>query len=153
MYLMVGLPGSGKTTRAKELEKTHPAIRFNADEWIVELYEHVDDGSNRVIIRDKVEQLQWRLTKKLLKLGKSVILDWGFWSASEREKYAEEAHSLRADVKIEFLDAPINELWKRASRRIETQELGFLHFTKQDLEGWANIFEPPTEHKQNNHTK
>ena len=33
LFLMVGLPGSGKTTRAKELERETGAIRFTPDEW------------------------------------------------------------------------------------------------------------------------
>lgn len=32
LFLMVGLPGSGKTTRAKELERETGAIRFTPDE-------------------------------------------------------------------------------------------------------------------------
>ena len=33
LTLMVGLPGAGKTTRAKELEQATGAVRFTPDEW------------------------------------------------------------------------------------------------------------------------
>ena len=32
-----GLPGSGKTTIAKEVEKTRGAVRLNTDEWVAAL--------------------------------------------------------------------------------------------------------------------
>ncbi len=32
-----GLPGSGKTTTAKEVEKTTGAVRLNIDEWVAAL--------------------------------------------------------------------------------------------------------------------
>ena len=38
LYLMVGLPGSGKTTRAKELEQEARAVRFTPDEWHIFLF-------------------------------------------------------------------------------------------------------------------
>ena len=33
VYLIVGLPGAGKTSRAKELEISTPALRLTPDEW------------------------------------------------------------------------------------------------------------------------
>jgi hypothetical protein len=31
LYLLVGLPGAGKTTRAREIERTQRALRFSPD--------------------------------------------------------------------------------------------------------------------------
>jgi hypothetical protein len=42
LYLVVGLPGAGKTTRARELEATLPALRLTPDEWQWALFP--DDG-------------------------------------------------------------------------------------------------------------
>ena len=38
LTLMVGLPGAGKTTRAKELEQATGAVRFTPDEWHLFLF-------------------------------------------------------------------------------------------------------------------
>ena len=35
LYLLVGLPGAGKTTKAKQLEVEAPALRFTLDEWMI----------------------------------------------------------------------------------------------------------------------
>jgi predicted kinase len=140
---MVGLPGSGKTTRAKQLEKTENAVRFTPDEWITDLFEY-DSGADVDRIRESVEQLQWSLAQELIDKGLNVVLDWGFWSKSERQKYREIAHRLGATCKIDFSDLNVDELWLRSVDRKETQTVGFLHFTKNDLEKWIKIFEKPT---------
>jgi pimeloyl-ACP methyl ester carboxylesterase len=38
LVLVVGLPGAGKTTRAKELAAQHHAIRLTPDEWMIPLF-------------------------------------------------------------------------------------------------------------------
>jgi hypothetical protein len=38
LFLIVGLPGAGKTTRARELENVHRALRFTPDEWMISLF-------------------------------------------------------------------------------------------------------------------
>ena len=38
LFLMVGLPGAGKTTRAKELAAAHRALRLTPDEWMIPLF-------------------------------------------------------------------------------------------------------------------
>ena len=38
LVLMVGLPGAGKTTRAKELATAHRALRLTPDHWMIPLF-------------------------------------------------------------------------------------------------------------------
>lgn len=38
LFVLVGLPGSGKTTRARQLEEAHRAIRLTPDEWMIPLF-------------------------------------------------------------------------------------------------------------------
>jgi predicted kinase len=35
VFLVVGLPGSGKTTRARRLATEHNALRLTPDEWMI----------------------------------------------------------------------------------------------------------------------
>ena len=50
MLLMVGLPGAGKTTRAKELAAAHRALRLTPDEWMIPLFgESNPDGKRDVL--------------------------------------------------------------------------------------------------------
>ena len=38
LFLMVGLPGSGKTVRARELAAERGALRLTADDWALSLF-------------------------------------------------------------------------------------------------------------------
>ena len=38
LYIMVGLPGAGKTTLVKRLEQEHSALRLTPDEWMMPLF-------------------------------------------------------------------------------------------------------------------
>jgi predicted kinase len=144
LYMMVGLPGSGKTTRAKEIETEHVALRLTPDEWILALYGHDLDRPHRDAVRDRVEAIQWQVARRALALGCNVILDWGFWSQAERAEYGQRTEAVGARVRVVFLDATTDELWSRISQRDESTE-GTLQITRSELERWSTKFEPPTE--------
>src|SRR5438046_1385991 len=80
VYLVVGLPGAGKTTRAKELETSASALRLTPDEWQIALF----DGRNPPDKRDLVEGKLVQVGMRAAGLGVNVVLDFGFWSKDER---------------------------------------------------------------------
>lgn len=144
LYLMVGLPGSGKTTRARTIASACDALCLTPDEWILALYGNDLGRMERDAVRDPIEALQWQVAERALALGCSVILDWGLWSRAERAAYRKEAEALGATVRVIYLDAPIDELWSRIAGRAESAA-GTLQITRSDLEEWATWFEPPGE--------
>src|SRR5260221_6939533 len=106
LVLLCGLPASGKTTLARELAEAYGAVRLNADEWKLALgIDPFDDD-----LRVRLERQLLALTQRLLTLGTSVILEWGFWARSERDDLREVARSLGAAVELRFLDVPYDEL-------------------------------------------
>lgn len=144
LYLMVGLPGSGKSTRARAIEAEHAALRLTPDDWILALYGPDLDRARRDGVRDPIEALQWQVAQRALALGCNVALDWGFWSRAERSMYRARAEALGARTCIVFLDAPIDQLWARIARRAESTR-GTLAISRAELDLWATWFEPPDE--------
>lgn len=114
LTLMVGLPGSGKTTLAKRLEAETGAVRFTPDEWHLFLFgddfHHPEEHALHDARHDRVEQLMWSLGKGLLQKGVSVILDFGFWAREEREEKYREAMALGAR-RMCFPPSP-GKMWK-----------------------------------------
>src|SRR5512140_3079135 len=106
LVLLCGLPASGKTTLARELADSYGAVRLNPDEW--ELALGIDPFDARFQARLEAEFS--RLAERLLALGTSVILEWGFWARSERDEKRELGRSLGAAVELRFLDVPHDEL-------------------------------------------
>ena len=136
LVVVCGLPGSGKTTLAKQLESNMPALRLSADDWMNDLSVNLHEESSRA----KIEALQWTLTKRLLVLGEKVIVEWGAWSKAERTRLRNEARALGAVVELHYLAAPLEELFARIQKRGAEDP----PITWEALQDWVSLFEPPT---------
>ena len=145
LFLICGLPGSGKTTLARKLEISERALRLSPDEWIAPILADPNDIAELDRLRSPVESIQWDVAKRALILGINVILEWGFWSQEERFHYRTEAEALGACVKLHYINVDLDELWERLSRRNSDLPQGTFIVTKEDLESWATSFEPPTD--------
>ena len=137
LVLMCGLPAAGKTTLARELAETYGAVRLSADEWKLAL--GIDPFDDQARVRLETQLLA--LTHRLLELGTSVILEWGFWARAERDDLRVLARSLGAAVEMHFLDAPYDELVRRV---VERTALGGIPITAEHMEAYRARFEPPT---------
>lgn len=144
LYMLCGLPGSGKTTRAKELEAAGQGVLLNADSWVCQLYPDDAEAAARDERKFLVHEVQWELVERLLAGGISVILDWGVWARAERDHCRQRAKGLGADVQTIFLDAPIETLHERVARRNLDLPPGTFSISAEELDEWAALFEPPT---------
>lgn len=136
LIIVCGLPGSGKTTHARQLEEKLRAIRFAPDEWMhalsIDLYDEA--------MRAKIEALQWRLGQELLALGLTIIIEWGTWGRSERDALRIGARALGAAVELHYLSAPEEVLFERIQRRgMESPPI-----ERDALVRWAEMFQAPT---------
>lgn len=145
LFLICGLPGAGKTTLAKQLEQSQSALRLCPDEWIAAILADPDDIAERDRLRDPVEAIQWEMAKRTLVLGTNVILENGFWSRAERNRYRAEAEALGARLELHYLAVSREELWARLSKRNLNLPPGTFAVTEEDLDLWSSWFEPPTE--------
>lgn len=144
LYLMVGLPCSGKTTLAKKLERETGAVRFTPDEWHIFLFgnDFHEDGQHDQR-HDRIEALMWKLGRELLSKGISVILDFGFWAKEQRDEKRAEAKALGARVQICYQDTPLPELLRRLEQRNKTGTEVFTTITPEDMKEWSGMFQPP----------
>jgi predicted kinase len=131
-----GLPGSGKTTLARELERRLGAVRFAPDEWMDALSIDIYDQEKRA----RIEALQWEFGQRLLQLGNIVIIEWGTWARSERDALRLQARALGAAVELHYLSAPVDVLFERIqSRGTENPPIN-----RADLAEWSRTFQSPT---------
>ncbi|EYB67813.1 hypothetical protein DEIPH_ctg032orf0057 [Deinococcus phoenicis] len=140
LHLPVGLPGSGKTTLARQLEQEHAALRLSPDEWMLPLFGAGDvDGKRDVLER----QLLWGVAARALSLGVSVVLDYGLWSREERALYRERVRTLGVRAELHVLDVPLDELWRRLEERNRNLPPDTFPVTRAELEEWDGWFQRP----------
>jgi len=144
LHLTCGLPCSGKTTMGKALELERSALRLSPDEWITTLYGSQISGKELDAARDPVERALWELAARVLVLGLDVILEYGFWSRSEREEFRRRAMRLGARSELHFADAPREELMRRLAKRNAQLPPGTFWIDEERLQSWIQLFEPPT---------
>src|SRR5689334_6716667 len=112
LYLLVGLPGSGKTTKARQLEVEASALRLTLDEWMIPLF-----GRNVKAERDALEgRLIW-IALRALELHTNVILDFGFWSKDERSSLRWFARQRGAKSQVIYLPIDLETQRKRVQSR------------------------------------
>ena len=145
LHMMVGLPCSGKTTLAKQLERDLGALRLTADEWHRHLFGQDATHPEHDERHSRVEELQWRVAADALRRGLDVILDFGFWQRTERETFRERAASLGAASVIHFLDVPHEELFLRLEQRNERESADETHIPVSMLRAWIPYFQAPDE--------
>jgi predicted kinase len=58
LFLICGLPGGGKITLARQLERSQPALRLSPDEWIAPLLADPADTAELDRLRSPVEAVQ-----------------------------------------------------------------------------------------------
>jgi len=136
---MVGLPAAGKTARAKKLAAEHRALRLTPDAWMIPLFGDSDAGGKRAVLEGR---LIW-LALAALRLGTSVILDFGLWTRDERAALRWLAASAGAASQVVYL--PLDRATQRA--RITHRQAHAPHETftisQAEADRWRAQFEAP----------
>ena len=148
IHLLCGLPASGKTTVARRLEDERDAVRFTLDEWMLALFDlgPYDDAYGP--LADRVKELIWRMTERVIALGHDVVLDWSQWSRTARANARERAEALDATIVLHYVEAPLAVIEERLTERNAQPSASVHQIDLNDLRRFAaDLFEPPASHE------
>ncbi|GHH80647.1 hypothetical protein GCM10018793_36260 [Streptomyces sulfonofaciens] len=139
LLLMVGLPGAGKTTRAKELAATHRALRLTPDHWMIPLFGDSTADGRRWVLEGRLISV----ALQALRLGTSVVLDYGLWSRDERSALRWLARSVGASCQVVYLPVDRDVQLARIAHRQETTPHQTFPMSEADLDAWREQFQVP----------
>ncbi len=145
LYLMVGLPCSGKTTRARELENELSALRLTPDEWHVGLFGSDIYDPEHEKRHNLIESLLWGIARRALSLGTSIILDFGFWARKEREYFRAQAREVGARSEVIFMNVREEELLRRLRHRNANLTGEVAYIPEEMMRSWFPLFQEPDE--------
>ncbi|RNE59404.1 ATP-binding protein [Cryobacterium tepidiphilum] len=139
LFLMVGLPGSGKTTRAKELAVTHQALRLTPDHWMVALFGDSMADGKRFVLEGRLISV----ALQALRMGNSVVLDFGLWGRDERSALRWLAQANGATCRVVYLPVDKDVQLARIARRQETEPHQTFPMSEADVDQWRTQFHVP----------
>lgn len=140
LFLMVGLPGTGKTTAARAIEVEHQALRLTKDEWVKALY----GDDNPPSVSDVIEGRLITIAMRALELGVNVVVDFGLWSRDERSALRQAAADVGAPVEIRYFELTPDEQRRRLDQRWAEAPHETWPISEREREAWESTFEVPT---------
>ncbi len=152
IHLICGSTGAGKTTYALRLADQLGAVRFSIDEWMSALFwmdspQPLNPSWSMERVERCLEQI-WAVSQRVAERDIPCVLDVGLTRAETRARFATLAGDSGVSVQLHFVDAPIEERWRRVEARNaekgETYQLGF-DVTREMFDFVESIWEPPAD--------
>lgn len=143
LYILCGIPFSGKTTLATQLVKQFGFTRIDLDEIKFELY-GADKKDSEMGTRDwnyAYEEMYKRLNLGL-KAGKTVIHDTGNFTKKERSEVRQIADRLGIKTITIFMDTPPDVARERLVKNRNTNQR--FDVGEKDFESTVADMEPPS---------
>ncbi len=145
LYIMTGLPYSGKTTLRKELVKRCGFQAVSVDQIM---------GEKDMWREGHPTQEDWNLAyseaykqiEEYLKEGKTVVFDCGNLPLHERENARKIAEKLGVKHKLVYVNTPKEEILRRRQQNEETKERG--HLDQEMMDVALKMFHEPTASEQ-----
>jgi Predicted kinase len=141
LFLTVGLPATGKTTVARQLEVDHCALRLTKDEWMKALYGEQNPPSASDVIEGRLIEIGLRA----LELGDNVVIDFGLWGRDERSALRRAAADRGARVEMHYLEVTADEQRRRLDQRQTDAPRTTWPISDEELARWADIIQVPTQ--------
>jgi predicted kinase len=141
LFVMVGLPASGKSARAKQIEEERRALRLTPDEWMIPLFNDNDANGKRNVLEGR---FIW-LALRALRHGIDVVLDFGVWSKAERTALRALAAAAGASCELVYFEIDEDQQRRRRDRRASAEPETTFYISDEDLDEYRRRFVPPDD--------
>lgn len=148
-YVICGFIGAGKTTFAKKLEKETGAIRVTKDEWLIKIFGNTITSDKNFERYDKnMTALATDIAFKILKAGKDVILDEGFWTKSQRADIKKKISEAGAKPILYYVECPVEKMRERVVTRSKIPPEDSFEISGEMFDRYLGYWQAPDESEQ-----
>jgi predicted kinase len=148
-YIICGFIGAGKTTFARKLEKETGAIRITKDEWIIKIFGNKITSDKNFEKYDKnITELATDIAFKILKAGKDVIIDDGFWVKSQRDDIKKKISEVGAKPILYYVECPVEKMRERVVTRSKIPPEDSFEISGEMFDSYLKYWQPPEEDEE-----
>ena len=151
VYLLCGLPGSGKTTYAKKIVDEQGALSLSNDDEMIKRYgvagiDYPTEKRNEY--KTSVMEIIKSKIVEDIRNGQSVVLDFGVRKKMDREYFRDLVESNGAEMQLIYLKASRALLLERLNRRADIEKGNNFIVTPDMLDERIAIFEEPNNENE-----
>ena len=148
-YIICGFIGAGKTTFARKLEKETGAVRITKDEWMIKIFGNKITSDNNFEKYDhNVIGLARETAFKILKSGRDVVMDEGFWAKSQRDEMKKKILEMGAKPIFYYVESSVEKMKERVVNRSKTPPEDSFEISGEMFDSYVKYWEPPTEDEE-----
>ncbi len=146
LHFVAGLAGAGKTTLARALAESLPAVLIREDEWVARLSEPIETLRQYRAAASKVRIIIAPLTVDLLKLGVTVVFDFAGNTLTDRRWVRGIFEAASADHCLHYVRVDAETCRQRVHERNQCKPAGLFvgPVTDEQLDAVNRFFVPPT---------
>src|SRR4051794_15837204 len=144
LHFISGKAGAGKTTLARQIAVTAPAILFCEDEWMSRLADPIENLQQYLAAARRIRSVIAPLSVDLLKLGTSVVFDFAGNTLADRGWVRSIFENAGADHQLHYIAADDETCKARVRQRNRSQPDGlfFGPVTDEQVDEVNNYFTP-----------
>ena len=145
-YVICGFIGAGKTTFARKQEKETNAIRITKDEWIIKIFGNKITSDKNFEMYDKnITELATDIAFRILKAGKDVILDEGFWVKSQRDDIKKKILQVGAKPIFYYVESSVEKMKERVINRSKNPTKDSFEISEEMFNSYLKYWQAPDE--------